>query len=210
MTYTAVGLMGGYVYRNIPLRIECNIWTNFILDPNRPCFAHFALIILILHGFVGFTRYLFHPIEGKGHHIAYRKMKAFGDIIPIIAILYPMPLFLLSLYFNYDYGYGISGLHIAYPLLAILPYLLGEDLSRDMLDFVQVVTGLSAALLSFATGNYFIITAVVTQLFIYHFSHFRGEKYKRGSSTAVYNVAITLSIYLFYNAFTQIAKESEK
>lgn len=55
--YLALGLMAGYIYRNIPIRVECDHWTNFILDPYKISYAHIALILVIVHSFNGFGKY---------------------------------------------------------------------------------------------------------------------------------------------------------
>lgn len=56
-SYLLLGMVAGYIYRHVPIRVECNFWTNFILDPYKVSYAHIALIVIMIHAFNGFGKY---------------------------------------------------------------------------------------------------------------------------------------------------------
>lgn len=135
-------------------------------------------------------------------------LQRFSETVTHMMIAYAVPLFLLTLYYNYGYEYGVTGLHLVYPLCAVLPYLLNGQRSRELTDACQVASGMSAALLTTRHGNYYVLGAHLAQGSVYYFNQIRGLQYRLYSSQNVYNGAMLACIYLMYVGLLQSCVDS--
>lgn len=129
--------------------------------------------------------------------------KKFADTVYLMMITYAVPLFLLTLYYNYGYDYGFTGLHLVYPLIALLPFVLTGHRSREMLDMCQAMTFLSIMFLVIRHSNYFALAGIAVQTSVYFCNKVRGCRYRRFSSRFVYDVTMILCSYLLYVACLQ-------
>lgn len=135
-------------------------------------------------------------------------LQRFSETVTHMMIAYTVPLFLLTLYYNYGYEYGVTGLHLVYPLCAVLPYLLNGQRSRELTDACQLASGMSAALLTARHGNFYVLGAHLSQAIIYYFSQIRGLKYRLYSSPSAYNISMLFCIYLMYVGLLQSCVDS--
>lgn len=137
-----------------------------------------------------------------------REFTGITDTFAFLNIVYPIPLFVLTLYYNYGWDYGLTGLHLVYPLIPVIPYLLNGHKSRDLMDMCQVITGLSTTAIGALNKNYYAVGAYLVQAFAYYFNAVRGHQYKALSSVAYHNGAMTMAAWLMYLALLQSCVDS--
>lgn len=131
----------------------------------------------------------------------------YSETVTHMMVAYAVPLFLLTLYYNYGYEYGVTGLHLVYPLTAVLPYLLNGQRSRELLDACQVTSAVSAGLL-LRHGNFYALGAHLAHSCVYYFNRVRGIRYRVANSPFAYNVAMFACCYLMYVALLQSCVDS--
>lgn len=136
------------------------------------------------------------------------RRRTFGEIVCCATLVYVLPLFLLTLYYNYGYDYGATGLHLAWPLLPLVPWLLTGQRSRELFDVSELITGLSAFLLAATRRAHYAFLAFVVHGFAYYFSRMRGMQYRRLSSPFVFNLATAVCCWFMYVALLQSCVDS--
>lgn len=126
----------------------------------------------------------------------------------VTMLVYPIPLCLLTLYYNYGVDYGVTGLHLVWPLVPLVPFMLTGHRSRDLLDMAAVLTGFSSLTLLALRRAYYVVAAFVVHAIAYYFSRSRGMQYRTMSSPTVFNAAACISIWFLYVALLQSCVES--
>lgn len=134
--------------------------------------------------------------------------RTFTDAMYVTMLVYPIPLCMLTLYYNYGFDYGVTGLHLVWPLVPLVPFLLTGHCSRDLLDMATVLTGSSAIALAAMRRAYYAFLAFVVHSVAYYFSRCRGMQYRTMSSPSVFNAAACAAIWFMYVALLQSCVES--
>lgn len=134
--------------------------------------------------------------------------RPYSDIIQCCTLVYLLPLFLLTLYYNYGYDYGATGLHLAWPLLPLVPWLLTGQRGRELFDVSELLSGLSAFLLGVTRRAHYAFLAFVLHGFAYYFSRQRGMQYRRMSSPFIFNLATAATCWFMYVALLQSCVDS--
>lgn len=124
-------------------------------------------------------------------------------------ITYALPLFMLTLYYNYGYDYGLTGLHLVYPLIGLLPYLLTGQKSREMLDLSQLLTMFSVVILTVRHATFYALSGWAVQAIVYFYNHIRGIRYRSFNSVHFYDVAMIICSYLMYVALLQSCMDAQ-
>lgn len=134
-----------------------------------------------------------------------REFHATNEALEFIIITYALPLFLMSLYYNYGWDYGLTGLHLFYPLIPSIPFLLNGHKSRDLIDACQLITGVSILGVGAFNRNYYALLSFLVQISAYYFHNIRGMKFssKMKIGEAWFNIVMSLVLWLLYLSMLQ-------
>lgn len=164
-------------------------------------------VLGVLIGCLCFVAYL-PAIMVRSRKFCRREFTGITDTFAFLNIVYPVPLFALTLYYNYGWDYGLTGLHLVYPLIPLIPYLLNGHRSRDLLDLCQIITGLTTSAIGAIHRNYYVAIGYGTQAIAYYFNSVRGNQYKQMSAACYHNFAMALCCWMMYLSLLQSCVDS--
>lgn len=147
-------------------------------------------------------------MRARSTYKLYVQKRTFSEIISCATLVYLLPLFLLSLYYNYGYDYGATGLHLIWPLVPLVPWLLTGQRSRELFDMSEGLTGLSTFVMACCNHAHYAFVAFVIHAFAFYFSRMRGMQYRRLASPLVNNITLALCLWFLYVAMLQSCVDS--